>query len=135
MASVIGMVRFCVWRMLYAFISYEPSTRGANQAFSYMSFDSRVQIWPFCPVGFHGGCPELRHGPAQLRVLRNSPWAMPLSGILIIVMFALYTLRKQGKLQRACACGGHGIHVVLNGILHISVDLLNANQHKYINFA
>jgi len=46
---------------------------------------SRVQIVGFCPrrwihvcksgpsapVGFHGCCPELRQGPAQLRVLRK----------------------------------------------------------------
>ena len=50
--------------------------------------------------------PELRQEPAPLRVLRNSPRAMPLFGILIIVMFALCTSRKQGKLKRACACGG-----------------------------
>ena len=47
---------------------------------------------------------ELRQEPAQLRVLRNSPRAMPLSGLPITVMTALYTSRKQGKLQRACAC-------------------------------
>ena len=60
--------------------------------------ESRV----FAPVGFHGGCPELRQGPAQLRVLRNSPRAMPLFGLPIIVMTALYTSRKQVKLQCAC---------------------------------
>ena len=32
----------------------------------------------FAPVGFHGCCPELRQGPARLRVLLNSPRAMPL---------------------------------------------------------
>ncbi len=47
---------------------------------------------------------ELRQGPALLRVLRNSPRAMPLSGLSITVMTVLYTSRKQGKLQRACAC-------------------------------
>ena len=47
---------------------------------------------------------ELRQEPALLRVLRNSPRAMPLSGLPITVMTALYTSRKQGKLQRACAC-------------------------------
>ena len=97
-------------------VSYEPSTRGANQAFLHTSFDSRVQIWPFCPVGFHGCCPELRQEPAQLRVLRNSPRAMPLFGLPIIVMIALYTSRKQGKLQRACAYGGHEIHVCRSGL-------------------
>ena len=54
------------------------------------------------PVGFNECCPELRQGPAQLRVLRNSPRAMPLFGLPIIVMTALYTSRKQVKLQRAC---------------------------------
>ena len=49
---------------------------------------------------------ELRQGPAQLRVLRNSPRAMPLSGLPIMVMFARCTSREQGKLQRACAGGG-----------------------------
>ena len=58
------------------------------------------------PVAFHGCCPERRQEPAQLRVLRNSPRAMPLSGLPIIVMTALCTSRKQGKLQRACAYGG-----------------------------
>ena len=86
---------------------------------------SRVQIVGFCsrrlilvrrlrgfaPVGFNGCCPELRQGPAQPRVLRNSPRAMPLFGLLIIVMTALYTSQKQGKLQRACAYGGPEIHV------------------------
>ena len=56
----------------------------------------------FAPVGFNECCPELRQGPAQLRVLRNSPRAMPLFGLPIIVMTALYTSRKQVKLQRAC---------------------------------
>ena len=53
---------------------------------------------------------ELRQGPARLRVLRNSPRAMPLSGLPIIVMTALYISRKLGKLQCACACGGPEIH-------------------------
>ena len=59
-------------------------TTGANQAFSPPSLDSRVQIRLFCPVDFHGGCPELRQGPAQLRVLRNSPRAMPLFGYELV---------------------------------------------------
>ena len=46
---------------------------------------------PFAPVCFHGGCPELRQEPAQLRVLRNSPRAMLLFGLPIIVMAALCT--------------------------------------------
>ena len=60
------------------------------------------KITPFAPVGFHGCCPELRQEPALLRVLRNSPRAMLLFGLPIIVMTALYTARKQGKLQCAC---------------------------------
>ncbi len=40
---------------------------------------------------------ELRQKPALLRVLRK-PRAMPLSGLPITVMTALYTSRKQGKL-------------------------------------
>ncbi len=38
---------------------------------------------------------ELRQEPALLRVLRNSPRAMPLSGLPIIVMTALYTSRNK----------------------------------------
>ena len=64
----------------------------------------------FAPVGFNECCPELRQVPAPLRVLRNSPRAMPLFGLPIIVMFARYNSRKQGKLQRACAYGGPEIH-------------------------
>ena len=45
----------------------------------------------FAPVGFNECCPELRQVPAQLRVLRNSPRAMPLFGLPIIVVVALYT--------------------------------------------
>ena len=45
----------------------------------------------FAPVGFHVCCPELRQVPAQLRVLRNSPRAMPLFGLPIIVVVALCT--------------------------------------------
>lgn len=52
---------------------------------------------------------ELRQEPALLRVLRNSPLAMPLFGLPVMVMTALCTSRKQGKLQSACACGGHKI--------------------------
>ena len=46
---------------------------------------------PFAPVGFHVCCSELRQEPAQPRVLRNSPRAMPLFGFPIIVMAALCT--------------------------------------------
>ena len=49
------------------------------------------ESWVFAPVGFNECCPELRQGPAQLRVLRNSPRAMPLSGLPIMVMTALCT--------------------------------------------
>jgi len=45
----------------------------------------------FAPVGFNECCPELRQEPAQLRVLRNSPWAMLLFGLPIIVVVALCT--------------------------------------------
>ena len=36
------------------------------------------KITPFALVVLHGCCPELRQEPAKLRVLRNSPRAMPL---------------------------------------------------------
>ena len=71
---------------------------------------------------------EQRQEPALLRVLRNSPLAMPLFGLPVMVMTALCTSRKQGKLQSACACGGHEIHggksslfapVVLQIVLHV----------------
>ena len=65
----------------------------------------------FAPVGFNVCCPELRQKPALLRVLRNSPRAMPLFGLPIIVKTALYTSRKQGKLQLACVCGNPEIYV------------------------
>ena len=44
----------------------------------------------------------------------------------IIVMFALYTSRNQGKLQRACACGSPEIHGCKSGsfapvVLHIEL--------------
>ncbi len=41
---------------------------------------------------------------------------MPLFGLPIIVMFARYNSRKQGKLQRACAYGGPEIHVCRSGL-------------------
>ena len=44
------MVRFCVWgSYMHGVVSYVPSTSGANQAFSYTSFDPRVQIRSICP--------------------------------------------------------------------------------------
>ena len=70
---------------------------------------------------------ELRQEPAQLRVLRNSPRAMPLFGLLIMVVTSLRTSRKLGKLQRASACGGPEIRVCRSGlfappvILHIDL--------------
>ena len=42
------------------------------------------ESWFSAPVGFHGCCPEQRQGPAQLRVLRNSPRAMPLFGYELV---------------------------------------------------
>ncbi len=60
---------------------------------------------------------ELRQKPALLRVLRNSPRAMPLSGLPITVMTALYTSRKQGKLQRACAVEAPGFTCADRGVL------------------
>ena len=82
------------------------------------------RLWVFAPVvetscanqallppsAFMDVVAELRQGPARLRVLRNSPRAMPLSGLPIMVMFARNTSREQGKLQRACACGCPKIH-------------------------
>ena len=59
---------------------------------------------------------ELRQEPAQLRVLRNSPRAMPLFGLLIMVVTSLRTSRKLGKLQRASACGGPEIRVCRSGL-------------------
>ena len=40
--------------------------------------------WVSAPVVLHGCCPELRQEPALLRVLRNSPRAMPLSGYELV---------------------------------------------------
>ncbi len=48
---------------------------------------------------------EQRQEPALLRVLRNSPLAMPLFGLPVMVMTALCTSRKQVELQSACVCG------------------------------
>ena len=84
------------------------------------------KLWVSAPVVVHWCCPELRQEPALLRVLRNSPRSMPLFGFPIIVMFARYTSRKQGKLQRACACGWPKIHVCRYGpfapvVLHIDL--------------
>ena len=89
----------------------------------------------FAPVGFHGGCPEQRQGPAQLRVLRNSPRAMPLFGLPIIVMTALYTSRKQGKLQRACACRGPGIYVCRSGSFAHVIPLFHCHVYRLGLFA
>ena len=83
---------------------------------------------PSAPVVLHGCCPELRQGPAQLRVLRNSPRAMPLSGLPIIVMSARYTSRKQGKLQRACACKCHVVHGCRSGSFALVIPL----SHCYV---
>ena len=48
------------------------------------------KLWVSAPVVVHWCCSELRQEPAQLRVLRNSPRAMPLFGSHITVMTALY---------------------------------------------
>ena len=110
---------------------------------------SRVQIVGFCsrrlilvrrlrgfaPVGFNGCCPELRQGPAQPRVLRNSPRAMPLFGLPIIVMTAMYTSRKQGKLQRACACRGPGIYVCRSGSFAHVIPLFHCHVYRLGLFA
>ena len=71
---------------------------------------------------------ELRQGPAQLRVLRNSPRAIPLFGLPIIVVTALYTLRKQGKLRLTCACGGPEIHGCRMWVSAPATEITGANQ-------
>ena len=65
---------------------------------------------------------EQRQEPALLRVLRNSPLAMPLFGLPVMVMTALCTSRKQGKLQSACACGGHKIRGANPAFSYTSFD-------------
>ena len=90
---------------------------------------------PSAPVGLHGCCPELRQGPAQLRVLRNSPRAMPLFGLPIIVMSARYTSRKQGKLQRACACKCHVVHGCRSGSFALVIPLLHCHGCRSRVFA
>ena len=48
-------------------------------------FHCRVcESWIFAHVGFHVCCPELRQEPALLRVLRNSPRAMPQFGYELV---------------------------------------------------
>ena len=89
----------------------------------------------FAPVGFNECCPELRQVPAWLRVLRNSPRAMPLFGLPIIVMTALYTSRKQGKLQRACAYGGPEIHVCRSGSFAPVIPLFHCHVCRSLAFA
>ena len=89
----------------------------------------------FAPVSFHVCCPELRQEPAQLRVLRNSPRAMPLSGLPIIVMSARYTSRKQGKLQRACACKCHVVHGCRSGSFALVIPLLHCHGCRSRVFA
>ena len=91
---------------------------------SYCS--SRVQIVGFCPPPSMDLCVQIRlfcpRPPSLMlsrtaararsaQVLRNSPRAMPLFGLPIIVKTALYTSRKHGKLQLACACGNPEIYV------------------------
>ena len=88
---------------------------------------ARVQIVGFCPRRSSLMLlAELRQEPAQLRVLRNSPRAMPLFGLPIMVVTSLRTSRKLCKLQRASACGGPEIRVCRSGlfapvILHIDL--------------
>ena len=110
---------------------------------------SRVQIVGFCPrrlihvckitpfalVVLYGCCPELRQEPAKLRVLRNSPRAMPLFGLPIIVMSARYTSRKQGKLQRACACKCHVVHGCRSGSFALVIPLLHCHGCRSRVFA
>ena len=65
--------------------------------------------------------PELRQEPALLRVLRNSPRAMPLFGLPIIVMFALYTSRKQGKVTaRLCLRRSRDLRVQIAGFCPVT---------------
>ena len=90
---------------------------------------------PSAPVGFNECCPELRQEPAQLRVHRNSPRAMPLFGLPIIVMTALYTSRKQGKLQRACAYGGPEMHGCRSGTFAPVVPLFHCHGCRSWVFA
>ena len=87
------------------------------------------------PVGFYVCCPEQRQEPALLRVLRNSPRAMPLFGFPIIVMPALCTSRKQGKLQRACAYGGPEIHVCRSGSFAPVIPLFHCYVYRLGLFA
>ena len=99
-------------------------------------FHCRVcKSWVSAPVGFNECCPELRQEPALLRVLRNSPRAMPLFGFPIIVMTALYTSRKQGKLQRACAYGGPEIHVCRSGSFAPVIPLFHCHGCRSLAFA
>ena len=93
------------------------------------------KITPFALVVLHGCCPELRQEPAKLRVLRNSPRAMPLFGLPIIVMSARYTSRKQGKLQRACACKCHVVHGCRSGSFALVIPLLHCHGCRSRVFA
>ena len=90
---------------------------------------------PSAPVAFHGCCPEQRQEPAQLRVLSNSPRAMSLFGLPIIVMTALYASRKQGKLQRACAYGGPEIHGCRFGSFAPVIPLFHCHGCRSLAFA
>ena len=87
------------------------------------------------PSAFMDVVLEQRQRPALLRVLRNSPRAMPLFGLPIIVISALYTSRKQGKLQRACAYGGPEIHVCRSGPFAPVIPLFHCYVYRLGLFA
>ena len=107
------------------------------------------RLWVFAPVvetscanqallppsAFMDVVAELRQGPARLRVLRNSPRAMPLSGLPIMVMFARNTSREQGKLQRACACGCPKIHGCGSWVFAPVVSDCHCHVSKFRGFA
>ena len=93
------------------------------------SFKPRVQIQPFCPRPPSLMLSRTAARARSAQVLRNSPRAMPLFGLPIIVMTALYTSRKQGKLQLACVCGNPEIYVYETKKLtnlFIEADFLNS---------
>ena len=50
-------------------------------------------------------------------------------------MTALYTSRKQGKLQRACACGCPEIHVCRSGLFAPVVLLIELHVYRAGLFA
>ena len=60
---------------------------------------------------------------------------MPLFGLPIIVMFARYNSRKQGKLQRACAYGGPEIHGCGFGSFAPVIPLFHCHGCRSLAFA